>query len=66
MSTYSSYSGGHHGISILTAIQIVFVVLKCTHLIDWPWTKVLIPLWINLGFVAIVLAAWLIALIVDR
>ena len=37
------------GIGILGVLQIVFIVLKCLNVIDWPWSKVLIPFWIWLG-----------------
>ena len=31
----SNTAGG--GIGITTAITIVFIILKCTKVIDWPW-----------------------------
>lgn len=34
------------GSGILTILLVVFVVLKCTGLIDWSWWWVLAPLWI--------------------
>lgn len=34
------------GSGILTILLIVFIVLKCTGLIDWSWWWVLAPLWI--------------------
>jgi hypothetical protein len=37
-------------------IQILFVVLRITNVIDWSWNKVLIPTWIMLG----ILAMWLV------
>lgn len=31
------------GIGFLGVLQIVFIVLKLTHVIDWPWVWVLAP-----------------------
>jgi len=33
---------------ILGVIQIVFLILKLTGVITWPWVAVLIPIWIEL------------------
>ena len=33
---------------ILSTLAIVFVVLKLTDNIDWPWVWVLAPVWIGL------------------
>lgn len=51
------------GVGILTVIQIVFIILKCVGTIDWPWTTVLIPLWIQLSIAAFVLLLWLLVVI---
>ena len=51
----SSSSGG----IFWTLLAVAFIVLKVTHLIDWPW--VLAPIWIPVG---IVLAAIVVVLIV--
>lgn len=42
-------SSGVGGITALEALQIVFIVLKLCHVIDWSWWLVLIPSWISLG-----------------
>ena len=34
-------------ISLPTALAIIFMVLRLTHHIDWPWIWVLAPLWIG-------------------
>ena len=56
-------SGG--GVGVLGVLQIVFIVLKLTNLIDWRWSVVLIPLWIELGLIGLLLLilflAWLIS-----
>lgn len=44
-----------------TLLTVAFIVLKVTHLIDWPWVWVLAPIWIPVG---IVLAAIVVVLIV--
>lgn len=45
-----NYSGG---IGTLGVIQIVLIILKLTNLIQWKWSVVLIPLWINLTLIVI-------------
>lgn len=46
------------GLGILAVLQIVFLVLKLTGLIDWSWWLVLVSLWadIGLGLLFIILA----------
>ena len=46
------------GLGISAVLQIVFLVLKLTRLIDWPWWLVLVPLWtdIGIGLLFIILA----------
>ena len=38
------------GLGILAVLQVVFLVLKLTGLIDWSWWLVLVPLWTDIGF----------------
>ena len=38
------------GLGILAVLQIVFLILKLTGLIDWSWWLVLVPLWTDIGF----------------
>ena len=38
------------GLGISAVLQIVFLVLKLTGLIDWSWWLVLVPLWVDIGF----------------
>ena len=38
------------GLGISAVLQIVFLVLKLTGLIDWSWWLVLVPLWTDIGF----------------
>lgn len=57
----NSKSSGSSGGIFWTLLAVAFIVLKVTHLIDWPWVWVLAPIWIPVG---IVLAAIVIVLIV--
>lgn len=43
------------GMDFLSWLLLVFIVLKLTNLINWSWPVVLIPLWIDLGILAIVI-----------
>lgn len=53
------------GIGDLCAItQIVFLILKWTGVISWAWPIVLIPLWVFLGYIAIVVVIAIIVAIV--
>ena len=54
-------SSGSSGGILWTLLAVAFIVLKVTHLIDWPWVWVLAPIWIPVG---IVLAAIVVVLIV--
>ena len=38
------------GLGTLAVLQIVFLILKLTGLIDWSWWLVLVPLWTDIGF----------------
>ena len=38
------------GLGISAVLQIVFLVLKLTRLIDWSWWLVFVPLWTDIGF----------------
>ncbi len=52
------------GVSLLGVLQIIFIVLKLCGLIDWSWWKVFIPMWIDLGIIAVFLLLYLVILIV--
>jgi hypothetical protein len=50
------YSNNNHstgGVGILGILQIIFIVLKCTNLIDWTWTQVFIPTFIGGALLAL-------------
>ena len=48
----STTSGGTGFFGLL---QVAFIVLKLCKVINWSWWLVLLPLWIELGLVAIIL-----------
>ena len=54
-------SSGSSGGIFWTLLAVAFILLKVTHLIDWPWVWVLAPIWIP---AAIALTAIVIVLIV--
>lgn len=54
-------SNGSSGGIFWTLLAVAFIVLKVTHLIDWPWVWVLAPIWIPAG---IALAAIVVVLTV--
>ncbi len=55
------------GIGFSGLLAIVFIVLKLTGYIDWPWIWVLSPIWIGIAFVIVVVAIFVgIAIIMER
>jgi len=54
-------NSNNKGMSVLGVLQIIFIVLKCFKVITWSWWLVLIPLWVEIGVIAIVLiiCCWL-------
>ena len=46
----SSTQGGW----FFSALTLIFITLKLTEVIDWPWIWVLAPLWIPLAVVVVV------------
>ena len=53
------------GVGFVGLLQIAFIVLKLTHVIDWKWWIVLLPVIIE-GVVILVLLAFVIANKVDE
>lgn len=51
MSTETSASRG--GITFLGALQVLFIGLKLTGCIDWPWWQVLLPLIVDVGILLV-------------
>lgn len=57
---------GNSGIGFVTALTLIFIVLKLTNVIAWSWLWVLSPLWISVllfivGFVVLALIGLAIA-----
>ena len=46
-------NNSHTGMTFVDCLLLIFIVLKLTHVIDWPWIWVLSPLWISLLILAI-------------
>lgn len=51
MSDGNSSSG--HGITFLGALQVLFIGLKLTGYIDWPWYAVLMPVIVEIVFIVV-------------
>ena len=56
MQTENRVAGG--GITAIQLLQVAFIVLKICNVINWPWVVVLMPLWIQLGIIAIIVFVW--------
>lgn len=42
------------GASLLTVLGVIFVVLKCVHVIDWSWWLVTAPFWGPVAFALVI------------
>ena len=54
MNNNKSSSAGSGGAGTATILQVVFIVLKLIHVIDWSWWWVFAPTWISLAFAVVV------------
>lgn len=52
------------GITLWSLLAVVFIVLKLTHVIDWPWLWVLAPIWIQAAIALVVISVLLIAALI--
>ena len=53
------------GASFGATLFFIFLILKLTHVIDWPWIYVTMPLWIGLvTIIAILIIAVVFAMVV--
>jgi sterol desaturase/sphingolipid hydroxylase (fatty acid hydroxylase superfamily) len=60
-------SSNSSGIGFIGLLTIVFITLKLTGVINWPWLWVLAPLWGSITLVVLVaLAVFIGYLILDR
>lgn len=50
-----------YGMSGTTLLQIAFIVLKLTHVIDWSWVWVLAPMWISAIIAVVIIVIQIIA-----
>ena len=48
------------GIGFCGLLNIVFIVMKLTHLIDWNWLWVFAPLWMYVGLEAVIVLLFLV------
>lgn len=46
-------SNNNHGITFVGALQVLFIGLKLTGYINWPWWQVLLPIIIQLVLIAL-------------
>jgi len=60
----SSSSSSSSGISFTGALTVLFIGLKLTGQITWPWIWVLSPIWISALIVIVILTILLIAAII--
>jgi multidrug efflux pump subunit AcrB len=47
-------------------LQILFIGLKLTHYISWPWWQVFLPTLIPLGIVGVILIGWLVIVLIGE
>jgi hypothetical protein len=47
--------GASGGVGFTGLLTVLFIALKLTHVIDWPWWWVLSPVWISLLATLVVL-----------
>ncbi len=45
----------YNGIGFFGLLQVVFIALKVTKIINWSWWLVFLPMWIDLGLCLIVI-----------
>lgn len=48
------------GVNGVELLQIAFIVLKLTHVIDWSWWWVLSPTWISIALVLMLLVLFVV------
>ena len=45
------------GVGFIGLLQILYIALKLTHVIDWRWSLVLSPMWIETVLLIIIMVA---------
>lgn len=62
--------GRNNGVSFLSLLGLLFIGLKLTGQLDWPWWMVTLPLWgpvaMWLAFMAFWASIWLVANLIER
>ena len=53
------------GISIFTIVQAAFIIMKVAGVVKWPWWKVFIPVYIELGIAALVILIAVVACLIS-
>ncbi len=48
------------GMGFISALTLIFIVLKLTGYISWPWMWVLSPVWVSISLIAVAFAAILV------
>lgn len=61
-----NYSVNNTGVGILGVLLIIFVVLKLVGVVTWSWWVVLIPLWIEIGLIALIIIIGLIVILIRK
>ena len=61
-----AYISGGGSMSFAGVLQVIFIVLKLCHVIDWSWLWVFAPTWISIGLVLIILLMLFIIIMVTR
>jgi hypothetical protein len=51
---------GEIGMGVIEVLQIVFIVLKLTGVIDWSWWAVLIPLFVDVVLYGLIFVNYII------
>jgi hypothetical protein len=61
----TSSTSSDNGISFSGMLQILFIGLKLTHYINWPWWQVFLPTLIPLGIVGVILIGLLVLFLIE-
>lgn len=53
----SQAKSANNGIGCGSVLFFIFLTLKLTHYIDWPWFWIFAPIWVPLVLVAVILGS---------
>ncbi len=51
----------YKGIGIIEALTFIFIILKLTNVVSWPWRWVLAPVWITICLAIVLFGAVMIS-----